>query len=114
MSVLGAVTEPNIGSTMILYWCLAGVRKRSAGGGGDLKPTSQENEPFIYASKLIPEDGILKHWNYTTEDIINRNIIFSRPLGTGLKMELIVFAYNYFSYLQNTKNLQMELSLQTN
>lgn len=54
---------------------------------GEIKGVSQENEPFIYASKLIPEDGILLHWNYTTEEIINRNMIFSKPLGTGLKIK---------------------------
>lgn len=54
---------------------------------GNIKAVSQENESFIYASKLIPEDGILNDWNYNTEDIVNRNIIFSRPLGTGLKIK---------------------------
>ena len=39
MSVLGAATEPKTGSTMILNWVFAGVRKRSVGGVGDLKPT---------------------------------------------------------------------------
>lgn len=53
---------------------------------GEIKPTSQENSTFVYASKLFPEDGILKDFNCTTDDIINRNMIFSRPLGTGLKM----------------------------
>lgn len=53
---------------------------------GNIQPVSQENEAFIYTSKLIPEDGILSNWNYTTEEIVQRNIIFSRPLGTGLKM----------------------------
>ncbi len=48
---------------------------------------SQENETYIYASKLIPEDGILNNWNYLTKEIINRYIIFSRPLGTGLKIK---------------------------
>jgi methionyl-tRNA formyltransferase len=46
----------------------------------------QTNEDFVYASKLYPEDGILSHWDYTTEEIISRNMIFARPLGTGLKM----------------------------
>jgi len=53
---------------------------------GKIKAVSQENESFVYAAKLIPEDGILKDFNLTTEEIINKNIIFSRPLGTGLKM----------------------------
>jgi len=53
---------------------------------GSMQGVNQENEDFIYTSKLIPEDGILTDWNYTTEEIIQRNIIFSRPLGTGLKM----------------------------
>ena len=39
MSVLEAATEPKSGSTMILIWDFAGVRKRSVGGVGDLKPT---------------------------------------------------------------------------
>ena len=54
---------------------------------GKIKGVNQDVEEFIYASKLTPEDGILEHWNYTTEEIINRNIIFSKPLGTGLKMK---------------------------
>jgi methionyl-tRNA formyltransferase len=53
----------------------------------EIKGVSQENESFIYASKLYPTDGILSHWDYTTEEIINRNIIFSKPLGTGLKIK---------------------------
>lgn len=47
---------------------------------------SQDKEEFIYASKLYPEDGILSHWNYSTEEIINRHMVFARPLGSGLKM----------------------------
>lgn len=54
---------------------------------GKIKGINQDDEEFIYASKLKPEDGILEHWNYTTEEIINRNIIFSKPLGTGLKIK---------------------------
>ncbi|MDN3676666.1 formyltransferase family protein [Flavobacterium paronense] len=54
---------------------------------GKIEPVSQEGEEFIYASKVIAEDGILENWNYTTTEIINRNIIFSKPLGTGLKMK---------------------------
>lgn len=53
---------------------------------GEVTAISQENEPFIYASKLIPEDGILMGWDYKSEDILNRYKIFARPLGTGLKM----------------------------
>jgi len=53
---------------------------------GSIEAVSQENEDFIYTSKLMPEDGILRDWNYTTEEILQRNIIFSKPLGTGLKM----------------------------
>ncbi|MCA6423953.1 MAG: hypothetical protein IM568_14230 [Flavobacterium sp.] len=53
---------------------------------GEIKPVSQVDEEFIYASKLVPEDGLLNHWNYTTAEILNKNIVFSRPLGTGLKM----------------------------
>lgn len=47
---------------------------------------SQDKEEFIYASKLYPEDGVLCNWNYTTEEIINRFMVFARPLGSGLKM----------------------------
>lgn len=54
---------------------------------GKIKGTNQDDEEFIYASKLKPEDGVLKHWNYTTQDILNRYMIFSKPLGTGLKMK---------------------------
>jgi methionyl-tRNA formyltransferase len=54
---------------------------------GKIKPDSQDDEEFIYCSKLVPEDGILEHWNYTTTEIINRNIVFSKPLGTGLKIK---------------------------
>ncbi len=54
---------------------------------GSLKGVEQQNEKFIYASRLIPEDGILAHWNYETEDIFNRQIVFAKPLGTGLKMK---------------------------
>jgi methionyl-tRNA formyltransferase len=54
---------------------------------GEITGSSQEGSEFIYASKLIPEDGILEHWNFRSEEIMNRNIIFSRPLGTGLKMK---------------------------
>ncbi len=53
---------------------------------GTIKGVDQTNAKFIYTSKLVPEDGIITNWNHKTEDIINRNIIFSRPLGTGLKM----------------------------
>lgn len=52
----------------------------------EIPGVSQENEAFIYASRLYPEDGILIHWDYTTEEILNRHIVFARPLGTGLKM----------------------------
>ena len=54
---------------------------------GNIKGTNQDDKEFIYASKLKPEDGILKHWNYTTQEILNRNIIFSKPLGTGLMLK---------------------------
>jgi len=54
---------------------------------GKIKPVSQDDEEFIYCSKLVPEDGILENWNYTTTEIINRNIVFSKPLGTGLKIK---------------------------
>lgn len=54
---------------------------------GEIVGISQENEPFIYASKLLPEDGIIQNWDCETETIVNLNIIFSRPLGTGLKMK---------------------------
>lgn len=72
----------------------------------EIKGVSQENETFIYASKLFPEDGILDHWNYTTEDIINRNIIFSRPLGTGLKMKYnnSILEISKLSHIPNYKN----------
>jgi methionyl-tRNA formyltransferase len=53
---------------------------------GSLKGVNQENECFLYASKLQPEDGIIDNWNVDTDEIINKRIIFSRPLGTGLKM----------------------------
>lgn len=53
---------------------------------GKVIPISQQDEDFIYTCKLIPEDGILDNWNYTTEEIINRNMVFSKPLGTGLKV----------------------------
>lgn len=53
---------------------------------GHLKGVSQEHEYFLYASKLIPEDGIIENWNVETDEILNKKIIFSRPLGTGLKM----------------------------
>jgi methionyl-tRNA formyltransferase len=52
----------------------------------EINGVSQHNEFFIYASKLYPDDGILTHWDYTTDEIINRNMIFSKPLGTGLKI----------------------------
>ena len=54
---------------------------------GSLKGVEQQNEKFIYTSRLIPQDGILPHWNYETEAIFNRQIVFSKPLGTGLKMK---------------------------
>jgi len=54
---------------------------------GEITGTSQENESYIYAAKLIPEDGIIADWNVETNLIINKNMIFSRPLGTGLKMK---------------------------
>jgi len=47
----------------------------------------QEDDEFIYACKLLPEDGILENWNHTTNDILNRKIIFSKPLGSGLKFK---------------------------
>jgi methionyl-tRNA formyltransferase len=53
---------------------------------GVLKGVNQDKEHFLYASKLFPEDGIIDNWNVNTEDIMNKKIIFSRPLGTGLKM----------------------------
>lgn len=53
----------------------------------EISGVSQENEDFIYASQLFPEDGIISNWNQSTDDIINKNIIFARPLGTGLKMK---------------------------
>ncbi|HOZ74696.1 MAG TPA: formyltransferase family protein [Flavobacterium sp.] len=53
---------------------------------GKITGTSQENHGFIYAAKLIPEDGIITNWNLETSSIVNRNMIFSRPLGTGLKL----------------------------
>lgn len=52
---------------------------------GNIKGIDQEHEEFIYASKLVPEDGILNHWNYNTKEILSRYIIFAKPLGTGLK-----------------------------
>lgn len=54
---------------------------------GKIEAVSQENEGFIYAGKLIPEDGIISDWNVETNFLINKNMIFSRPLGTGLKMK---------------------------
>ena len=53
---------------------------------GTIEGISQENESFIYAGKLIPEDGIITDWNIETNFLISKNMIFSRPLGTGLKM----------------------------
>jgi methionyl-tRNA formyltransferase len=52
---------------------------------GDLVGKPQENVGFVYASSIIPEDGILSDWKLNTDDIINLNMIFSKPLGTGLK-----------------------------
>ena len=52
-----------------------------------LKGIDQQNEDFIYASRLFPEDGILTHWNYETKCIFNHHIVFAKPLGTGLKMK---------------------------
>ena len=49
------------------------------------KGVSQIGEEFVYASKLKPEDGIIKDWNIKTDDIFNRFVVFSKPLGTGLK-----------------------------
>jgi methionyl-tRNA formyltransferase len=54
---------------------------------GKIKGVTQNNESFVYASKLFPEDGVLTNWDYTTDEIINRNMIFAKPLGTGLKMK---------------------------
>ncbi len=53
---------------------------------GKIMGTSQEKERFVYAAKLLPEDGIIADWNLETAAIVNRNMIFSRPLGTGLKL----------------------------
>lgn len=53
---------------------------------GDLIGESQEDYQFIYASKLIPDDGII-NWSENTEDILNKYMVFARPLGTGLKMK---------------------------
>ena len=52
---------------------------------GDLLAKPQENVDFIYASSIKPEDGIISDWKLNTDDIINLNMIFSKPLGTGLK-----------------------------
>ena len=52
-----------------------------------LEGVEQQNEKFIYASRLYPEDGILANWNYETEAIFNHQIVFSKPMGTGLKMK---------------------------
>jgi methionyl-tRNA formyltransferase len=52
---------------------------------GCLKGENQDEEHFLYASKLMPEDGIISDWNLPTEEIVNKQIVFSRPLGTGLK-----------------------------
>ena len=52
----------------------------------EIQGVNQDHDDFIYCSKLYPEDGILSHWDYNTADIISRNMIFARPLGTGLKM----------------------------
>jgi methionyl-tRNA formyltransferase len=69
----------------------------------EIKGTNQENKKFIYASKLVPEDGILEHWNYKTEDIINKKIVFSRPLGSGLKIrhDQQLYEINKISKIKN-------------
>jgi methionyl-tRNA formyltransferase len=53
---------------------------------GEIQGVDQEDEAFIYSTRLYPEDGVISNWDQTTDDIINRHIIFARPLGTGLKM----------------------------
>ncbi len=70
---------------------------------GTMKGVEQIDEKFIYASKLVPEDGIIKKWNCKTDDIVNKNIIFSRPLGTGLKMKYqeTIFEINKWSLIPN-------------
>lgn len=52
---------------------------------GNLLAKPQENVDFVYASSIKPEDGIITSWKLNTDDIINLNMIFSKPLGTGLK-----------------------------
>ncbi len=53
---------------------------------GQINGVSQEGECFIYASKLYPEDGVI-NWGLKTKDILNKYIVFAKPLGTGLKFE---------------------------
>lgn len=72
---------------------------------GKIEPVTQEDAEFIYASKLIAEDGVLENWNYTTTEIINKNIVFSKPLGTGLRMKYKneIFEINKFSTIPKYK-----------
>lgn len=73
---------------------------------GKITGTSQEDQDFIYAAKLIPEDGIISDWNLETSAIVNRNMIFSRPLGTGLKMmhEGVLLEISKLSTIPNYMN----------
>jgi methionyl-tRNA formyltransferase len=52
---------------------------------GRLKRISQSGHDFIYACRLRSEDGIISSWNLTSSEIIDKHIIFAKPLGTGLK-----------------------------
>lgn len=43
------------------------------------------NEGIVYCSKFRPVDGVI-NWNASSEEIIRRFYVFSRPRGTGLKL----------------------------
>lgn len=40
---------------------------------------------FVYCSKFRPSDGDVSGWQFTTDELIRRQYVFSPPLGTGLK-----------------------------
>lgn len=46
---------------------------------------SQNNKRFVYCTKLRSSDGIVSSWDIDTEYLTRLYMVFSRPLGTGLK-----------------------------
>ena len=73
---------------------------------GNLKRVSQIGHEFVYACRLISEDGIISSWKLTSREIINKHIIFAKPLGTGLKFSFkgIVYEINKVSLIPGFAN----------